>query len=164
MLITFKSDLQMFQQNSYRIDRYWRWLKRDDVSSGWRLTSAASIFLLLSTLLNEVGTMILVSMACIVMGVMRLKKKSKKPLVFTPRVWRLYSLTSVIGLGAFIAGILTTYGNQSVFGSYHPAAFALAIGMFIITFSWVVVMLSALNLKPVEKHIDNGYVKDDKRI
>ncbi len=164
MLITFKSDLQMFQQNSYRIDRYWRWLRRDDVSSPWRLVAAASIFLLLSTLINEVGTMILVALACLVMGVMRIRIKSKKPLVFTPRVWRLYSVTAILGIGAFVGTIFACNGQGLVFNSYHPAAFALAVGMFIITFSWAVVMVAAFIMQPVERHIANGYVKDAKRI
>jgi len=27
MTLNFKYDLQMFQQNSYRISRYWKWLR-----------------------------------------------------------------------------------------------------------------------------------------
>ena len=37
MILNFKYDIQMFQQNSYRIPRYWRWL-RHNMANTWRLT------------------------------------------------------------------------------------------------------------------------------
>lgn len=52
MLLNFKRDIHMLQQNSYRISRYWRWLEQGNFVTSWRLIDVALIFLLLSTLLN----------------------------------------------------------------------------------------------------------------
>ena len=51
VVLNFKYDLQMFQQNSYRLPRYWRWL-RSDVGSTWRLVDVASLFLVMAVLLD----------------------------------------------------------------------------------------------------------------
>ena len=47
MVLNFKYDLQMFQQNSYRPDRYWKWL-RPNTGSSWRLVDVACLFLLMA--------------------------------------------------------------------------------------------------------------------
>ena len=51
VIFNLKHDIQMLQQNSYFLSRYWKWLKTD-IASGWRLIDLALIFLLFSTLLS----------------------------------------------------------------------------------------------------------------
>lgn len=53
MLLNFKHDIHMLQQNSYRIPRYWRWL-RDDMGSAWRLVDLAMLFLLCASNLLDI--------------------------------------------------------------------------------------------------------------
>ena len=64
MILNFKHDIQMLQQNSYRINRFWKWLK-GDISSGWRLIDLAMLFLLFSTLLNTALISIIIALVCI---------------------------------------------------------------------------------------------------
>ena len=48
MVLNFKHAIQMLQQNSYRIDRYWRY-QRDHLADAWVLVDVALLFLLCST-------------------------------------------------------------------------------------------------------------------
>lgn len=99
MVLNFKYDLQMFQQNSYRVDRYWRWLK-PHIGSAWRLVDVACFLLLFaSQLLDYRMSASFVAVACLVKTFMILHRKYKKPLVLTRRVWRLSSLASILALG-----------------------------------------------------------------
>ena len=60
MLLNFKRDIHIFQQNSYRPERYMRWLKKNFMPA-WRLMDVALLFLLLSTLLKPLVTGVIVS-------------------------------------------------------------------------------------------------------
>ena len=160
MLLNFKYDIQMFQQNSYRISRYWNWLKRN-LSSTWRLFDIACLFMLFSTLIPSEGAALIV--ACVALGkiFMILKRKYKKPLVFTKRVWRLYSLTAILSLGAYLAMILVPD-----LGSPQYPQFVLALGLLLILSicSFIPVIIADVLLMPVEKMINQSYVNDAKRI
>ena len=48
LILNFKHDIHMLQQNSYRVRRYFRWL-RSDMSSAWRLIDVALLLLLFAT-------------------------------------------------------------------------------------------------------------------
>ena len=52
MTLNFKHDIHMLQQNSYRLDRYWRYLK-NDMGSTWRLVDVAMLFLVFSDKQNQ---------------------------------------------------------------------------------------------------------------
>ena len=101
MLLNFKRDIHAFQQNSYRVSRYYRWLKNNMVTA-WRLYDVAMLFLLLSTLLLPLLSGIIIAISAIVKCVMILRAKYKKPLVMTKRVWRLYTCVGVISLGILL--------------------------------------------------------------
>ena len=51
LILNFKHDIHMLQQNSYRLERYWKYLK-NDIGSLWRLIDVAMLLLCLSTLLD----------------------------------------------------------------------------------------------------------------
>ena len=106
LLLNFKFEIQMFQQNSYRIPRYWKWLK-GNFGSAWRLVDIAALFLVFSTLLTAPLAAIAVSLIALVKIWLIFRKKYKKPLVFTRRVWRLYSVTAILAVGAYVAMIIT---------------------------------------------------------
>ena len=120
MTLNFKFDLQMFQQNSYRLDRYWKWL-RPNIGSAWRLVDVACLFLLMApTLLDFRLSLFLIALVSLAKIFMILRRKSKKPLVMTRRVWRLYGLTALMSLGGTVAIAICTFGKYV--GIYSGAA------------------------------------------
>lgn len=162
MVLNFKYDLQMFQQNSYRVDRYWRWLS-PNIGSAWRLVDVASLFLVLaSQLLDYRLSAFIVAVVCLSKIFLILRRKSKKPLVFTRRVWRLYSLSSLLALGGAVAVALCT--RNLVAGTYNGVMFTLGYMLCVCIFSWAVMILAHFMLMPVERAIQKRYVNDAKRI
>lgn len=162
LTLNFRRDLQMLQQNSYRIERYWRWLK-PHIFDGRRLLDIACAFLAMAPLLLDTG-MAGIILACVALYKIweEGKRKSKKPLVFTRRVWRLYIVSAVIALAAVALTAFFTAGHT--YGTYSSESITLALEFFIAAFSWVVVIIATILLEPVERSIRNGFVRDAKRI
>ena len=158
MILNFKHDLHMLQQNSYRPERYWRWLTSSgDISSVWRLIDVALIFLLLANnLLPFQLASLIIAIVLVTKAFIILTRKFKKPLVFTKRVWRLYSLISLLSLGAVIPVAICTAG-RIYSGVYYGFQITLFIILAISALSWVVVFLSLFLLMPVEKSINARY-------
>ena len=163
LLLNFKFEIQMFQQNSYRIPRYWKWLK-GNFGSAWRLVDIAALFLIFSTLLTAPLAAIAVSLIALVKIWLIFRKKYKKPLVFTRRVWRLYSVTAILAVGAYFAMIITGFHKESGWDGYTPSTIVLGFLLFVTACSFVPVILAAIILIPVEKMIQQRYVRDAKRI
>lgn len=163
MLVNLKYDIQMLQQNSYRPERYWRWQK-ERLWTGWRMTDVALIFLLLSTLLDVRLSLLLVAAVCLWKTVVALRRKSKKPLVFTRRVWRIYTTSGVLALAVCLAGIVSFGGSGDMVSYYHGPAVAMSVLLLETTFSWAIVMLAVVLLVPVEKCINRHYWNDARRI
>ena len=165
MVLNFKHDIHMLQQNSYRPERYWRWLRGSgDFSSTWRLIDVAMIFLLLATnLLPFQVASLVIAIVCVTKGFLILNRKFKKPLVFTRRVWRIYSLTAVLALGAVIPVAICTAGKIYGF-NYYGFQIALFIILGISVISWAVVFISLFILMPMENHINSKYRRDAERI
>lgn len=165
MILNFKYDIQMFQQNSYRIPRLWKWLRQSgNYSSGWRLVDLACIFLLLSTLLVPSLSGLFVALVALTKIFLIFRKKYKKPLVFTKRVWRLYSVTAVLALGAFVGAVFGFRDYETVFNSYAPTSVSLSVLFLITAFSYIPLILADIILMPVEKMIGRRYINDAKRI
>jgi len=157
LLLDFKHDLQMLQQNSYRINRYWKWLMRGDTSGAWRLTDIALIFLLFSTLLDFRMAGLMAALVALVKIILILKKKSKKPLVFTRRVWRIYSVTAMLAMASYIAVILYAGVRTDIMGYYNAFCVSLGLLFLMTTFSWAIVIAAVFILTPVEKAINRKY-------
>lgn len=163
MLLNFKHDIHMLQQNSYRLKRYWRWLKGGDMSSMWRMVDVAMIFLLLATnLLPFQAASFLIAVVCVTKCFFILKKRYKKPLVFTKRVWRIYVLTGILAVGAVLPVAICTSGK--LYGIYHGFQITLFIILAICIMSWLVVMLAVLILMPIESRINARYYNEAKKI
>lgn len=160
MLLNFKRDIHIFQQNSYRPERYWRWL-RANFMPAWRLVDVALLFLVWAILLKPAVAAVIVAIALIIKCVLLLRAKYKKPLVFTRRVWRLYTVTGVLAMAAYLPFVLVTFLRpQTTESAGHSLAVALAALLIICIFSWMVVMLAAFILTPVEKGINARYRND----
>lgn len=159
MILNFKHDIHMLQQNSYRLARYWKYLK-GDITSGWRMTDVALLFLVFSTLLDIRLSALIVSLVCLYKIFLIFQKKHKKPLVFTKRVWRIYGLTSVLATSAFWV-IAIKYGIGAKYVLYYSGeAVSLGFLLLIAIFSWLIVMLAVIILIPVEKTINKKYWKE----
>lgn len=156
MLLNFKHDIHMLQQNSYRIPRYWKYLK-DDIGSTWRLVDVALLFLVFATLLDLRLSLLIVGMVCLSKIFLIFKKKFKKPLVFTKRVWRIYSTTCVLALAAYLAVIITSSSYEGNWGGYQSPAISIGVLLLMTIFSWAIVILAVVILKPVEKLINRKY-------
>ena len=164
MLFNFKHDLHMLQQNSYRISRYWRYIKKYDAGSLWRLSDVAMLFLIFSRLLETSVAAVFMGVFCVTKTLLILRQKFKKPLVFTKRVIRLYCVSSAIFLGFYLWDVFKL-GFQDVEGlTYSGPVLALGILLLMSIFSWMIIMLSTVVLMPVEKSINNKYIKDAKGI
>ncbi len=159
MLLNFRHDIHMLQQNSYRIDRYWKWLNRSgDISSASRLVNVGVLFLLFSTLLTPAVNAMIVAATCCVQAVIMLRKKFKKPLVYTPRVKRIYSVCAVFSIAFSLAVILTVgQGGSEAFLYYSGGQLSLGAILILCIFSWAIAILAVWVLKPVEAAINAKY-------
>ena len=91
LLTEVKWDMQMMQQNSYRNERFIKWLKGSSEYAGVsRLADLAMLVLALSTFMQSWPVKLILAIAMAVKCTIALRKKYKKPLVFTKRVLRLY--------------------------------------------------------------------------
>ena len=164
MLLNFKHDIHMLQQNSYRIPRYWRYLSKNDIGSAWRLIDVAMIFIALSRLLDFRLVVLLVALLSIYKIGLIIKQKHKKPLVFTTRVWRIYGVTGSIALGLFLWTVFMLGFKPEAWGFYSGPSLTISIMLLMTIFSWFVVIVSVIILMPVEKCINRKYWNDAARI
>ena len=149
-------DLQMFQQNSYRIKRYRKWLSTSgDTTTFNRLLILVGFFAMLY--LRTDWCLAVIPMAVIVGD--RLYRlgtaKYKKPLVLTKRAWRIISVMTVLE-----AGVVALFGNLC-----DDVLLGLTLG-FVAAYllSHIVLVVSALMLMPVERMINRRYYNDAARI
>ena len=102
--------IHMLQLNSYRNERYLRWMKENRSAiinqMGWLLlaTLAVSCFLIQPT---DWKVRLACSILFLLHGYLNIPKKAKKPLVFTARVKRLYAtyflLTALVAAAVFLS-------------------------------------------------------------
>lgn len=164
MLLNFKHDIHMLQQNSYRIPRYWRYLSKSDISSSWRLVDVAMIFIVLSRILDFRLSIFLAALLSLYKIGSILKQKHKKPLVFTKRVWRIYSLTGCIGTGLYLWAVFILGFKEDAWGYYAGPTLTVSILLLMTIFSWFIVIISVVILMPVESMINKRYWNEASKI
>lgn len=159
VVLEFKRDLMMLQQNSYRNDRYNRWLSSSqDSTSTMRLVSGAVVLASLSTLSLPMISIGLVAIISIVNIFNLAGRKYKKPLVMTPRATRIFSV--MLGLAAIIIAAVAVLCVVRGYSLDLVATTALAAYCFSHAFAIAANTL----LKPVEARINQKYYDDAKRI
>lgn len=161
MLLEYKRDLMMMQQNSYRHERYMKWLSTSgDTTSIIRLCGmGAFLFALVAFASELLGMVVIIAFDCFC-STRLLSARYKKPLVWTARAKRIFSVMCVLSV-AVIALVAVFYGDASL----KRIAFLTAVcatGLY--AASHVVVIASVALLQPVEKHINKGYYDDAARI
>lgn len=155
LAVMLKHDMQMMQQNSYRNERYIKWFKQSNESTSMQRLMAllATVFGATSICENSFYVILIVSAILVWTGVSELKKKFKKPLVFTKRVQRLYF--TELALILLVTASVAVY-KQSVYVAAWVMSLATAVSAFItMAVNWL--------MKPVEKHINNGFINDAKQ-
>lgn len=157
LVFEFKYNLQMLQQNSYRNERYMRWLNSSgDSTSINRLLSMALIFSMLY--LGKAAWLCAIP-TLLVLG-SHIKKlataKYKKPLVFTNRAKRIYATMLVIS-------IIVIALVQVAFGGFNVISFIIT-EMVIYVASHIILLAANVILKPVEANINKKYYNDAARI
>lgn len=153
-----KRDLQMLQQNSYRNERLWRWITTSsEYMSVLRILNFVLFLIGVSMLGSSVYVVVLIVVAAVLESVSLLKKKYKKPLVFTKRVRRLAVACFVLMVAAVLPAFLV--GGEAL--ACKRAALILSCTA---PFSYILVLVANYLLKPVEKAINNRYYNDAKRI
>lgn len=162
MLFNFRRDIHIFQQNSYRPERFMRWMRKHMLPA-WRLVDVALLFLMLATLLKPIIAGIVVSVALVVKMIIEGKRKYKKPLVFTKRVWRLYTCVGAVSL--LIALPCCVYSYLTVSFAEFDSQMRTSVSVILLAciFSWLIMLVGAYIMTPVEKHINNGFKKDAMR-
>lgn len=155
----YRRVLMMLQQNSYRNQRYRRWLKTSqDSTSIMRLLTGASALASLSTFANPYIVPVLVCIVALIDILILSKKKYKKPLVMTKRAMRIFATMWIISI-IVLAGVslICFYTDVSI----NLIAIA---ALLLYCFSHFTVQFANILLQPVEKRINKTYYNDAERI
>lgn len=144
-----KRQMHMFQLNSYKPSTHLTWVMRDKDGFLRRLPA-----LLAAALVFIPGAVYAAAALLAITAVLDIGKKAKKPLVVTKRVLRMFVTLTILYV-LFIALTAALRGARA----YFYAAFALAVFLNPLT-----VLLANLLMKPVEKSINNGFIRDAERI
>jgi UDP-N-acetylmuramoyl-tripeptide--D-alanyl-D-alanine ligase len=157
LFLELRRDLMMFQQNSYRKERYMRWLQTSgDTTAISRLISYIILFCLLSTFKFGIFAIIATILFSIIRSWQLYSAKYKKPLAMTNRAKRILFVDIIITLIIVILSLVLFCNSISYDKILYTCATALVAcycGSHIIT------LLSNTILSPVEKHINDGFYK-----
>ena len=119
-----KKQLHALQLNSYRTERYARWL-RQNYRKTLEYADAIPAVALLSVLFGEIGFAALIWIAAYVaLFLLRAPQKEKKPLVFTGRAIRLLAAMILLLLGACVPGAAALFGSAAGYTKLATSVFA----------------------------------------
>lgn len=147
LLAVMKRDLMMLQQNSYRNERYMRWFSQSGESTNLgRIFCCVGLFFLLLQRLPFFASAAVCTVIAAVQLVGLLRKKYKKPLVWTPRAKRIYDV--MLALAAVVAAVASlVWGVQG--GCIALMATLVVSPIFLLGANDI--------LAPVEKRINQKY-------
>lgn len=157
--------LMMFQQNSYRNERYLKWLRQSgDSTSGWRLCGMIVFFIALTPFSPHIASAVLLAIFSLMCGITMVRRRYKKPLVMTMRARRIYF--TALALAAIVAAAAMALTNVSAdtvsAGSYLFAVAEAFLACYCC--SHLLIMGANIVLSPVENRITRGYYNDAARI
>ncbi|MFI3239298.1 MAG: UDP-N-acetylmuramoyl-tripeptide--D-alanyl-D-alanine ligase [Bacteroidales bacterium] len=156
LAIVVRRDMQMLQLNSYRNNRYMGWLKMNgDYTSIARLVDLAMVTFMVSTFGGGIEAYAIIAVVLLVKMIALLRKKYKKPLVFTRRVGRLYFTELVLTIAVAV-------GLSSLWGDCLENIVVLML--LAATFSCWVTMAANWLMKPVEASINRKFYNEAKGI
>lgn len=161
MILNFKHDIQMLQQNSYRPERYWRYQKQHLADAGV-LVDVAVLFILFMTIVPPLASTLTLGFVALAKIFLILRKKYKKPLVFTKRVWRIYSVAAGLPLIGYITLCILGGMNKLDGMWYSDENILIPLGALLLCtiFSWIWVLLAVFLLKPAEAAINRKFYNE----
>jgi UDP-N-acetylmuramoyl-tripeptide--D-alanyl-D-alanine ligase len=158
LILKSKKSVHMLQQNSYRNERYFKWMKEHSK----RVFILKELLPLLSIFLFIYGTKLNAVLAFIsfylLLTIMKDKETEKKPLAVTPRVKRLYITTTVIYSLIFIIVAYLT-GIKKIYGPIYVSV--LTISSF--ANYYLIALVNIIN-SPLEKKINKRYLDEAAKI
>lgn len=157
----FMRTLMTVQQNSYRLDRYWRYLTTSgETTSMPKLLVAVTVFICLSSYVSSTAALIIAGVVSALLFIrqLRLQKTYKHPLAITPRAKRILMVMCVLAALFSIALSFIPIGDKSFVASM--AVLTLFCWFASPAFANMAIWL----LQPVEKRINRRYINDAKRI
>lgn len=147
-------DLMMLQQNSYRQERYSRWLRESgDSTAPWRLLGVVVFFIALSLFRHSLGAQALMLLFGVFTVISLARRKYKKPLAWTPRARRIYAAASSLSVLTSLAAAWV-FGRHSAETALYSASTAM-LGVYCA--SHVYMMASLWLLLPVDKAINRKF-------
>ena len=153
--------LMMLQQNSYRSERYRRWLRQSaDSTSVTRLVGMAVFLVAMVTWSTTDWSMAMMMLFGLLNVVALSRVKYKKLLVWTARVKRLYGVMAALS-AALIAAAVLIFGNSGALDRLFAATVAVT-GLYCA--SHMVTLAALALLAPVEKRINRRFTDDARRI
>jgi len=153
-------DLHMFQQNSYRPERYLKWRKTQRNIHGYDIAIFYATLCFLGAFFSHTSifSSILIFIGILFTGVSALgfnlriaASPEKKQLVYTDRVKRM-NITLIL---LYLCYFGLTF--------YLPIAIAYILSGLIVTVSFITVLKANWLNKPYEGHINKGFIKDAKK-
>ena len=161
VVIELRRDLTMMQQNSYRPERYMRWLSESkDTVAMIRLLSIATLLFGLAVQISTLGiTMVLTLIMMYFALRQNLSRTYKKPLVMTKRAWRIFTVQMLLAVAVCIVVLCFTNND-------NPEKFVYVITQALLAVyccSHIITILAVYILTPVEKSINRGYYNDAQR-
>lgn len=159
--LELKRDLMMFQQNSYFLNRYRRWLSTSaDSTSPWRLAGIVIFFIALSSLSHPYGALALAAIFGAAQAYTLFTARYKKPLAWTSRACRLYAVGLLLTAGLSVAAVFL-FAHHTAFSVLYTISITL-LGCYCA--SHLVLAAAACILVPVERAINRHYCRDAERI
>ena len=141
----------MLQQNWYNDgNRYIKWIIENPVKVFVNIDLLFIVFLLLKSYPALITFELYFVICYIIEKYKRSKEQSKKPLVITARIKRLYTTTLIIYILAVY--LVTTWGfNEDNLGLYYCY-----IGL-LVYLNWFIILIANILNKPIEKMVFNYY-------
>lgn len=159
LLCEYKRVLMMLQQNSYRNNRYMRWLRvSGDTTTIMRMFGMIVLFVaLMSVIPHKVAMYLILLIVAISVGKLY-TAKYKKPLVMTKRVWRIFIVMLILSVAMMsVAWYISFRWNHDLIMQLYIQSTVL-LAMFV--GSHIVLLVANTILAPVEKSINRKYYKE----
>ncbi len=154
-----KDDLQKFQQNSYRIKRYSKWLMSKNHSffkpHEWLYVIGALLFLYANAIYFKVLGLFLIILDYYFFWLIKTATRSKLKLNITARVKRMMFTNILILILLFVGWFYSVDSVKIILGTLIAGLY---LGSFLLT------MMSNLINMPIETQINNYYYKDAQKI
>lgn len=161
VLFELKRDLMMLQQNSYRNERYSKWLASSrDTTSMWRLGAIIIFFMAISGFGLDLIALPLIGLYSGAHAGVLSMQKYKLPLVWTKRAYRIYGVSLLLVIAICIISILL-FGDTSLMAISKIVAISL-IACY--CGSHIIIMCANVILAPIEKAINRKYYNEAAKI